>query len=71
MLPVAVASQGFKAIGRRNPQISEALRSIQQAQLAQGDKLYVAGQTTALRRPSQIVAASLPRKLPIMQLYDA
>src|SRR5687767_14025875 len=47
MLPAAVASQGFEAIGRWNAQIGEALRRIEQTQPTQGGNLNVSGQTPA------------------------
>ena len=52
MPPAAIAFQRFEAIGGSNAKIGEALRRIEQTQLAQGDSLNVSGKVPA--------AAALP-----------
>src|ERR1043165_9070758 len=41
VLAAAASSQCFEAVGGRNPKIGQALRSIEQTQLAQGSDLDV------------------------------
>ena len=58
VLPRPGASKGFKAVPRRDPQILQAMRSVEQQQLAPGDPLKRAEpvDSAVMKQPLRILA---------------